>query len=360
MLRIGEPRNAYEVLGLPRNATSVQIRARYRQLVRSYQKELSPQQLLNDERFRRWTNSYLLLTGEQRREYDRRVRESRGREQPGDQLGQLTEPRLRLIEAEAAFVRRRLNEAAELAKEALKKEPRNAHGYALLGDILREQGKYQNALTMYNYAIQFEPNNQRYWQRLQEVTALRQGRALPRRYRREGSTAFNRPPSVWVGVGLAIIFIELSILYLQTRWGSPSLFSIPTNLIYAAVGDGFLLGLVLAATAVIGPFDEELIQYQVAAVGPETTPVGLLVGIPGIVFFWLAPIFYAVIALLDEHLSVSITIALLACALLAVSFGLLGPGESRRAVYLLGGNFVFLGFVSGWLLGSLRLRVFEH
>jgi hypothetical protein len=29
-------------------------------------------------------------------------------------------------------------------------------------------------------------------------------------------------------------------------------------------------------------------------------------------------------------------------------------------VQLLGGNFVFFGFLWGWLFGSVRKRVFEH
>jgi tetratricopeptide (TPR) repeat protein len=360
MLKIRQPRNAYDLLGLPWSATPVQIRARYRQLIRSHRKDLATPQLMEDERFREWTNSYLYLVSPERREYDRRLRQSRGMEQPPDLLSQLPPSRLMLVEAEAAFVRRRLNEAADLAKEALKQENRNAEGYALLGDIHREQGSYQNALTMYNYAIQFDPNNRRYWQLLEEVTALKEGRALPRRFAHERPSAFNRPASAWVGVGLAVIFVELSVFYLQNRWGEPAFFNLPINVIYAALGDGFLLGLVLAATSILSPFDDELVWYQVTGVGAETVPLGIFIAIPGIVFFWLAPVFYAIVAYLDEHFSLSVGISLFVCALVTVSFGLLLPRESRQAAYLLAGNFVFFGFMLGWLLGSVRRRVFEH
>jgi len=265
-----------------------------------------------------------------------------------------------LMEAELAFLRRKLNEAAELAKEALKRETRNASGYALLGDVLREQGRYNDALTMYNYAIQFEPSDQRYWQRLREVTALRQGRALPRRYHRELSTPMNRPLWVWLVVGLATLLVELSMMRLWGRWGAAWFLNIPTNLIYVALCDGFAMGLVLAATAVLGPFDDELVSYQVAGMGGETVPIGLLVVGPAILFFWVGVVFYAIIAALDEHLSLSIVIALALCGLMAVGLGLLAPENARRAVYMLGGNFAFAGFLVGWLVGSIRLRVFEH
>jgi tetratricopeptide (TPR) repeat protein len=360
MLKIGQPRNAYEALGLPRSATSVQVRTRYRQLVRSYRRELSTEELLKDERFRQWANSFLLLTGGERREYDQRLRASRGREQPGDKLGELGEARRMLVEAEAAFLRRKLKEATDLAKEALKQETRNAAGYALLGDVLREQERYNDALTMYNYAIQFEPSDQRYWQRLREITALRQGRALPRRYRRELSTPMNRPLWVWLVVGLATLLVELSMMQLWGRWGKTWFLNIPTNLIYVAMCDGFAMGLVLAATAVLGPFDDELVWYQVAGVGGETLPIGLLVVGPGILFFWVGVVFYAIIAALDEHVSLSVVIALALCGVMAVGLGLLAPENARQAIYLVGGNFVFAGFLVGWLVGSIRLRVFEH
>lgn len=362
MLKIRQPRNAYDLLGLPWSATPVQVRARYRQLVRSHQRDLAAPDLLKDERFRQWTNSFLLLTSADRRDYDRRLRESRGTEQPPDIIAGLSRPRLLLIEAEVAYARRRLNEAAELAREALKEEKRNADGYALLGDILREQGKYQEASTMYNYAIQFDPNNRRFWQRFQEIQALRDGRALPKRYTRERPSPMNRPISSWTGVGLAVLLVTVIVFHLwdQQRWGAVAMLNLPLNFIYAALAAGFIMGLVLAATALLGPFDDELVWYQVTGLGTETTPLGLLVAIPGIVFFWLAIVFYAVIAWLDEHLSPSLVIAFAVCTLVTIAFGMLVPEDSRLAVRLIGGNFVFGGFLCGWLFGSLRRRVFEH
>lgn len=360
MLKIGQPRNAYDLLGLPRSATSVQVRARYRQLVRRHRKELSGEQLLEDGQFRAWTNAYLTLIGPGRREYDQRLRESRGREQPPDALSQLPAPRRLLVQAEAAFLRRKLNEAGELAKAALKQESRNAETYALLGDVLREQGKYDDALTMYNYAIQFDPNNPRYWQLLQESTALREGRAIPRRYRRALTGPLDQPPKTWVAVGLSLIFIELSMWHLQGRWGEPLFFGVPTNFVYAALGQGFLLGMVLAGTAILGPFDDELFNYNVTGLGGELVPLGVFVALPGIVVFWAAPVFYLIASYLDDHLSLSVLIALSVCSALTAGYGLLVPEEGRRAVWVLGGNFVYFGFLVGWLAGSIRGRVFEH
>ena len=106
--------------------------------------------------------------------------------------------------------------------------------------------------------------------------------------------------------------------------------------------------------------DDELLWYQVAGMGAETTPVGVFIALPGIVFFWAAPVFYSIIGMMDEYFSLSIVITLGVSALMTVVFGLLAPAESRTSVYLLAGNFVFLGFIIGWLIGSLRHRMFEH
>jgi tetratricopeptide (TPR) repeat protein len=338
----------------------VQIRARYRQLVRKHRRELSPEELLKDEQLRQWANAHLLLLSPERREYDRRLRRTRGRETPPDLLSGLSQGRLLMLQAEVAFVQRKLNEAAEIAKEAIKLDSKNADTYALAGDILREQGRYPNALTMYNYAIQFDPQNRRYWERLEEVTALRAGRALPKRFRREVPTPFRRPIWVWVLIGLALVGVEITMLALYGNWGEPWLFGIPRYLVYAAVGDGFLLGLVLAATAVLGPFDDELVWYQVAGLGSETVPIGIFIALPGVVLFWVAPLFYLIVSLLDEHFSLSVGIALAVCALVASAFVLLAPKDSLTAVRWLGGNFVFFGFLWGWMIGSMRRRVFEH
>jgi len=360
MLKIGSARNAYDLLGLPRSATSVQLRARFRQLVRSYKKELVTTDLVKEERFRELTNAYLQLTGPGRREYDHRLRQSRGQEQPEDLLSRLPEPRLMLVQAEAALVRRKLNEALDLARAAVKQDQRNADGYALLGDVLREQAKYDDAFTMYSYAVQFDPGNPRYWQLLQEATALREGRAAPRRYARERPTAFNRPAISWVGIGLAFVLAGLGLLYARLHPGDPIFFHVPRHLAYAVAAAGCLLGLVLAAAAVIGPFDDELVWYQIAGFGVETTPVGLFVVPAGLAFFWLALPFYAICAWLDEHVSLSVVVALFVCGLLCIASALVGPPEARGALYALGGNIAFFGFLWGWLLGSIRKRVFEH
>lgn len=360
MLKFSTPRNAYDLLGLPRSVLTEQIRARYQRLVQGYRRDQRPADLLEDAQFRAWTNAYLTLTGPERREYDHQLRTSRGKALPPDKLAQLPEGRRLLVLTELAFYQRKLTDAVELGKAALKLESRNADGYALLGDILREQGRFANAATMYNYAVQFAPNNRRHWRRVEESTALQQGKALPRHLRIAHRSSFVRPLWAWLVVGLALLAVEVTMLAMHGRWGEAGFLNLPTNFIYVAIGSGFLLGLALAVSALIGPFDDEMLWYQVTGFGAETTPIGIFIGLPGVVFFWASYVFYLVVSLLDEHFSPSVAIALLLCGLTTIAFSFVVPKESMRTVLWLGGNVVFFGCCWGWLFGSIRRRVFEH
>jgi hypothetical protein len=350
---------AYSLLGLPRSAATVQVRARYRQLLRSYRKELPLDQLLEEERARAWTRAYLLLTDlPARRQYDRVLRQGRGRAELPDTIAALSTPGLLLLEAELGFVRGKYKQALERARDALKLDPRNARGWALAGDILRRQGKTDDALAMYNYALQYDPNNQLYWHSLNELAAVKEGRPAPRSYYQR-PTLFDRPRWVWVVVSCAIAAVAASGVAVGLRPGPPSLFALPKNLLLLGALDGFLLGLVLAVTRVLGSFDDELVWYEVAVHGTATVPLGLYVIFPGLIFFWAAPIFYAAIAALDEYLSPSILLALAAAALATAGFSF-AAAERQTAFLLIGGNFIYFGLLAGWFAGSLRRRVFEH
>ena len=354
------PRSAYEILGLPRSATPVQARARFRQLMRNYRKEMTSEQLLEEERSRAWVRAYLLLTDiVARREYDRAPRERRGRVELPDTLASLSNPDLLLTQAELSFVRGKLKEALERARDVLKLDPRKARGWALAGDILRRQGKNEDALTMYNYAVQYEPQNQLYWESLNEVSAIKEGRAPPRPSYYDRPTVFNRPGWVWVVLGATALSVAGLGVGAAIRPGPPILFGIPKNLLMLAVLGGFLLGLAPALTRVLGPFDDELVWYGMTGLGPGTTPVGLYVIFPGVICFWLALLFYLVMAALDEYFSLSIILALGATALATVGLSF-AAGEARNVFLVLGGNFVFFGMLAGWLVGSTRKRVFEH
>jgi tetratricopeptide (TPR) repeat protein len=355
---VRRPQSAYEILGLPRQATSVQVRARYRQLARRFRPELNLEQIFDDPDFRPIANAFLtLISADTRREYSRDLRERRDPNLP-DMVGQMGPADLRLAQAEVGILRGQLRQAQHLCKEALQLDSRQARGWALLGDIMRQQARWDKALEMYNYAIQFDPSNQRYWQLLAEVNAIREGRAAPRTGGPPAAGVWRRPTHIWGVVGGGVIFVELSILYLLYNPTAPGpIFDIPNRVLLVAALDGLLLGLILGATNILDRFDDELIYYSITGYGVQLVPLGIFVVLPGLVCFWAAIFFYGLVAITDAHLSFSVSTMLALTAVLTVVYAFFIYPATWLALLVFGGNFVFVGFAVGWLLGGLRLRL---
>jgi hypothetical protein len=350
---MAKPESAYDVLGLPYDAAPSQVRSRYRHLVRRFNPHAEPEQVFEDESFLRIVKAYLVLDSPRRSEYTRQLRLSRGApvETPDLYTRLSTEAKL-LLTAEAAAARRQYQAAARLAKETLEQNGRNAKAYALLGDILRLEGKYAESISMYNYAIQMDPTHRRYWQLLEETTALREGRRA-RRSPGDEAGRWHRPLQVWLMLGLAVVFIEASVLLLGIGRGTPLFFGLPTEMLAIAALDGMLAGLALAATDLLTPYDDEMISYSVAAYGVQMAPVAVFALLPGLVCFWAAVVFYAITAYLDEHASVSITMALGTTAMLTAAFAFIYP-DLWLPFLIFGGNFIWAGFNAGWAIGSMR------
>ncbi len=345
--------SAYDLLGLPYDAPSSQVRSRYRQLTRRHWPELEPQELFQDAKFLLLVRAYLVLDSPRRAEYTRLVRARRGApvEMPDLYPGLSREVQL-LLAAEAGVARRQYKAAAGLAKEALEQNPGSARGYALLGDILRLQGKYGEAISMYNYAIQFDPDNQRYWQLLEQTSALREGRRAAGPAEEEPGE-WHRSLQTWVLLGAVAVFIEVSVLILRIGRGPTLFFGLSGDLLAVATLDGMVAGLALAATDLLAYYDDEMISHSVAAYGVQLAPVAVFVLLPGLVCFWVAVVFYAITAYLDEHASASISLALTVTALLTGAFSFVYP-DTWIAFMILGGNFIWAGLNAGWMIGSLR------
>ena len=75
---MGKVQSAYDVLRLPYDAPSSQVRSRYRQLLRRHQPDLERQDLFQDEACLHLVRSYLVVESPGRVEYTRLVRASRG------------------------------------------------------------------------------------------------------------------------------------------------------------------------------------------------------------------------------------------------------------------------------------------
>ena len=347
-------RDAYEILGLPRDSLASAIRSRYRQLARREARETSVAQMFQDARFLEITRAYLLLTSHQRREYDRELRAARGSPVPlSDLLAAQSEGERALLQAEIAFWRALYREAGQCVKTVLDANPKESRAWMMMGNIMMAERKYEEAIALYNYAIQFDPGNQKYWELLNEATARKEGREAPRAAARDEET-LARPARVWLVFGGALLFIELSMLWLWMHPGDPWVFGLPKNLLAFGVVNGFLLAAALASTDLLNSFDDELVSYSVPFAGVEMVPLGLYLIPVGVILFWLAIVFYVIICLLDDHLSGSVVVSFLCVAFLTAVMAPLNP-ETYTQFLVLGANAIFGGFMVGWMFGSLRI-----
>lgn len=353
-------RTAYEILGLPRNAAGSAIRGRYREFARRIQPESGVEYLLQDPKFRLVARSYVLLMSPDRKEYDRQLRQAHatGEEVPlPDPLAKLARYDLLMLLAETALLRKQYGQALQGAKDATGLQPRQPEGWALIGDIMKEQRKWDDAIAAYNYAIQMAPEDQRYWRLLTEATDLKAGH---RPAARAGGEETEEPTAaVWLGLLLCFIFVELSMLWVRQHPGEAVFFDVPSRVLVVAVADGLLLGLVLAANDLLGRFEDVLVYYTVPWLGVGYVPLGVFGALPGLICFWLAPLMYAVTAYLDATLSFSL-VAVMACS--ALILGMLASLQVAppMPLLLLGGNFVFGGMLLGWALGSARRRLWKR
>jgi hypothetical protein len=135
-------------------------------------------------------------------------------------------------------------------------------------------------------------------------------------------------------------------------------FGLPGEMLAIAALDGVLAGLALAAADLLHSYDDEMVSYSVAAYGVQTAPVAVFVLLPGLVCFWVAVVFYAITAYLDEHASASIVMALGATAMITGAFCFI-YSEVWLAFFVFGGNFVWAGMNAGWMIGRLRRTVAE-
>ena len=360
--------SAYEILGLPRSATTSQIRARYRQLARRYQVARTTEQIFEEDKFLQRVRAYLVLDSPSRREYDRELRLAKRTGVPlPDLLSPMSPTDRVLLAAEVAFVRGAAQEATNLVRAILDKSQHNARGWALLGEILISQAKYDEAVSVLNFAIQFDPNTQRYWNLLNEASALREGRAAPRPVV-EPTTEWERPAYVWALAAGALAVVIFSMLFVHAKTNSTVSWyfydiEIPWLPIVVGVVDGLVVGLVLAIGNLLDRFDDELIHYQVwyeIAGGSNLSlvPLGLLLIPTGLICFWLAFGFYAIIAYMNERLSPSVSLVIAATAVVTAALTVLAP-SGRWAVLVLAGNATFGGAILGWFLGSLRRVVWR-
>lgn len=383
----------YDVMELPREATPDEIRHRFRELARKYHPDHHREHPEYHDVFVRITQAYQILSDESKRAaYDLDLRQAERRQQdlrgagygagpngtrtttgassrpsPGAQrpnagnqaqveLSRRREAsRRKLEEAKYQYLRGNLRESKRLCTEGLE-YARMGELYELLGDIAARQKRLDRAVEHYTVAAQMLPTNGLIMAKLNRVME-RQGPAS-RRSRPSRSSARSLAGASF-RVGLCICGLALVIL-LCLVWpalGSERLEIFPVRSwtypqIFFMIFAGLAAGTTLAIAGMLGAVQDELVVTPPSGNRPPF-PVGVILGLFGMVFLPLAFIAYLVVSFRAQSLSMSVMALFGTATVLMLVFATVAMGDAQGETLLFGGNVVFVSMLAGWIFGDL-------
>jgi curved DNA-binding protein CbpA len=343
-------RDYYEILGVAPTASEEEIKKRFRELVRRYHPDVHPDKLFSHEIFRQILEAYKVLSDpEKRKLYDASRRgkakfataEVQVPPRPPVDIEGL------LLRAEIALIRGNFRDAIELCNEVLKKDPKNAFAYNLLGDIFRAQGRRKEAIEMYSYAVQFDPYKPIY---VEKLNRLLKGEGMEVEKEEVKPRRFSLPL-----FSLGFLSLIPLVWWLRLHPGEPlknfPFSNFTLNLIFILASAGFVLGFFSGCSRFLRPHDEELI-FALSWIGKGYMPLGLILCLFSLGSFWGSLFLYAILSLIQEHTSPSVwkayALSFLATIVISFSFPI-----SWKSPLLWGGNFVFPLFLLGWLIGDI-------
>ncbi|MDH7602881.1 MAG: J domain-containing protein [Armatimonadota bacterium] len=368
-------RTHYEVLGVPRDATIAQIRRRYRQLVRQYHPDVAADKETAHRLFLQIKEAYEVLSDPiRRREYDAALAAEAGYSTGGvasrPSSGTVSSARTTkaaspveklLKDARWSFIQRRFNEAAEYCRKALEIEPHSAAACAMLGDIFRAQGRINQAIKYYSYAVQFNPADKETERKLER---LLERKVRPQQAKTVSAGTEVAPAAnmnlmtvnfvwwgiavflmllIWVNPGKPIPWLKLYIPLIQ-HWS--------WNFVLLLAASSTIVGMLLSLNGFLSHPDEELV-FETHGSKWSVVPTGPILLLTSGFFFPAAAVFYIVVAFLQGNLSRSVVTVFLAVAVMVGAASMLYVPEARKEVLLFGGNVSFWAMLFGWYIGSL-------
>lgn len=352
----------YETLGVAPNATSEQIRSAYRKLVLKHHPDRSKDPA-SKPIFLAVTDAYhVLIDPDQRRRYDEKLAP---RPTSTPKTGSAPPPREPAAPKQAAtqkpsepsiaeevgrmmrmFQTGQLDEAEKKARAVLRRDSRQAVPYAVLGDIARGRGKLSEAQKMYAYAVQMEPSNPIFQRRYEELLAKSQVISDSRRTRLEPEDKKIIAPMV------GGIMVLAAGMYLGLTRETPFLAFLPLIGSYSLSTYVmlFLSGVVVGCSLSLGNLLDRFTATSMTSTGRMSPNLSL--GCIAMVQFWAAVVLYGLIGLVRRGWNVSTTRLIggvsVATAVLSVGAAL-SMTISPPAVFIWGGNLVYLGALVGWM-----------
>ncbi len=187
-------RNYYEVLGVPQEATTDQIKKKYRELARRFHPDVVKDKDLGQRVFSQINQAYRILADPERRaQYNSALAQgaassngasangassAAGSQQAGQSQtngtahSQSAAPQgqppsaekmqaimARLADADNAIMAGKPVEAGAFCMKVLEIDPRNVRALDILGDSLTQMGKHEDAAVQYRKALQIAPSH---------------------------------------------------------------------------------------------------------------------------------------------------------------------------------------------------------
>lgn len=357
-------RTYYEILGLPRDATLVQIKRRYKQLVRKYHPDVARDKQTAHRLFIQITEAYEALTDPtRRRAYDATLDMERSRPSAqssastgsGGAHAQATPISKHLKDAQWAFIQRRFSEAANHCKEAIRIDERNAKAHAILGDIYRAQGKVDSAIKAYSYAVQYNPSDRETQTKLMNLV----GRRFRAQTRQQpvpvDQVRLARMNMIWWGAAFFLIMLIGVYPGEPISWlavNIPQVSRWSWNLIGLMAAASAVIGILLALNGLVKHPDDELV-FESSGSNWAVVPAGLILLIGSGFFFAGAALFYIVVGLIQSSLSKSVMTTFACVVVVVLLSALVYDPSAWEQVLLFGGNISFLPMCIGWYIGSM-------
>lgn len=351
----------YETLGVKRGCSPDDIRSAYRKLVLIHHPDRSSDPASADI-FIKVTEAYSVLSNTTRRqEYDRTLAMQAQREQqtkatikappqpkPKTEVRKTETMAVELTRLVQMFSRGKLVETEEMARALIKKAPREAIPYGILGDILRSRGNLVEASKMYAYAAQFDPRNPNYQRRHEELIAASNTSTSTVHIARDRQ-ASPGPPII------AVIIALLGGIYLVLSREIPISSSIPLVSTYTLglIGILFFAGIATGASLSVGGWLDRYEATTTNALGKRSPTVVL--GYVAILNFWAAALLYLFIGLAQRAFNYSTSRVVAAVSLLTILYTVCAfANYAMDALQVLawGGNFIYAGSLLGWMVAD--------
>lgn len=372
-------RTHYEILGVESAATPEEIRRQYRRLAKRYHPDVAGAEDATDAHraFVEITAAYEVLIDRRKREaYDRelalearrraqaassqasgaRAESGRGaahapppprpgparapQEAPRPDLGQI------LFQARVAFAGGHVSAAQAACREVLSRDRSNAEAHALLGDVYRAQGRFEEADRMYRLAVDLSRTAR------MGPEAVRKPGGMQRYWHaRAVAAARSVHPLVFAGwlLVLALFLIPLVSPGSPVASGLGPVSGWTDNLLIGMVGAGLLTGFLVTSTRLVERLDREL-RATLWCPGGRPLSLGAVLLAAGLLSFPL--VLVAAVSLgttgRDIPRAVMHVLGISFASLLLFTVAVPAGGQTL----LLGGNVIFPCMLLGGLAGG--------